>query len=120
MTRELEETAGSGPLFLFLSRVGRMIWISRPTIKPDLRRVAAYFNDPLYAVVTTFAQRLQLAGDEFGPIAAMRFDMIDDHSRHDKTAFGARPAQRMLQQLIRAQPSPTRRIIPTIPTIPMV
>ena len=59
--------------------------ISGPTVCADLRAVAANLQHPLVRVVAGLAQRLQLAGDEAIPVAAMGLDVIHDARRNDQT-----------------------------------
>jgi hypothetical protein len=60
-----------------------MIRVERIPVKPDVRTVAALLDQPLCAVVTVFAERLQLTGPELVDIAVVRLDVIADCRQRD-------------------------------------
>jgi hypothetical protein len=64
-----------------------VIRVERPTIEPDTRAETARLDEPLRAVVTRFAERLEWTEPELIDIAVMRLDVIADRRRLDDAAF---------------------------------
>ena len=95
--------------------IERMVRISRKAVDADVVAIAPQLDLPLRRLVARLAQALQFAGDECGPIAAVRCDLIDHvRSRHDP-ALQAEFAQRVLPQLQPAQSSPACRLVEAVP-----
>jgi hypothetical protein len=65
--------------------------------------------------LTWLAQALQLAGDDRVPVAPVRHDVIHDVRRRHDSALQAELAQRMLCQLMVAQPLPARGLVEPVP-----
>jgi hypothetical protein len=63
--------------------VGRVARVQRPTIESDIRTKTARLDEPLRAVVTVLAERLEWTEPEPVDVAAMRLDMITDDRRRD-------------------------------------
>jgi hypothetical protein len=85
-----------------------MIWVKWVAVEPDVAAVTIQLNLTLGAVVTAFAQRLQLAQPEFIEIAMVRLDMVDDGGQLDQAALRAEFAQRVFLQLVAAEATPAR------------
>jgi hypothetical protein len=94
--------------FLSFVPVCRMIWVKWVAVEPDVAAVTIQLNLTLGAVVTAFAQRLQLAQPEFIEIAMVRLDMVDDGGQLDQAALRAEFAQRVFLQLVAAEATPAR------------
>jgi hypothetical protein len=76
-----------------------MIGVGRPSIMPDIKRIAAQLEHAFVAVVAIITERLQGSEPELIPIAAMRLDMIG-HAREDRLPpFAAMLAKRLVKQL---------------------
>jgi hypothetical protein len=66
--------------------MARVQW---PAIKPDIGTETTRLDEPLRAVVTWLAERLERAEPEFVDVAAMRLDVIADCRRRDDAAIHA-------------------------------
>ena len=95
--------------------IGRVIPVERPTIEPDIRAETARLDEPLRAVVTMLAERLERAEPELVDIAPMRLDVITDLRRRDNASLQAILAKRMREQLVPPDPRPAPRAIPSVP-----
>jgi hypothetical protein len=95
--------------------VGRVTRVQRPTIESDIRATTARLDEPLRAVVTRFAERLEWTEPELIDIAAMRLDMIANRGRLDDAALQAILTKRVCEQLVFANPSPASRGVPLVP-----
>ena len=84
-----------------------MARIQRPAIEADIRPETAQLDEPLRAVVTRLAERLERAEPKFVDVAMMRLDVIADCRRRDEAALEAELAQWMLEQLVPANHRPT-------------
>jgi hypothetical protein len=64
-----------------------MLWVERPTIESDIRTKTARLDEPLRAVMTPLAERLEWTEPEFVDIATMRLDVITDRRRRDNASL---------------------------------
>jgi hypothetical protein len=81
------------------SAVERVVRIDRVSVNANITAITAQFDLPFRRVVARLTQRLQFPGDEVGPVASVRRDVIDDvRPRHD-SALQTELAQQMLRQL---------------------
>ena len=69
-----------------------MARVQGPPIQADIGAETACLDEPLRAVVTSFAKRLERAEPELIDVAAMRLDVIADFRRRDDTALEAERA----------------------------
>src|SRR5262249_45482312 len=81
----------------------------------NIQAITAQLDLLLRRIVARLAQTLQLAGDEVGPVAPMRRDVIDHVRRRHDSALQTELAQRMLHQLKLAQPLPACGFVEAIP-----
>jgi hypothetical protein len=64
-----------------------MARVQRPPIKADVRPETVQLDEPLRAVVTGLAERLERAEPEFIDVAAMWLDVIANCRRRDDAAL---------------------------------
>ena len=94
--------------------VDRMIRIEWPTIEPDIRAKTARLDEPLSAVMTSLAERLEWTEPEFVDIATMRLDVIADCRGHDDAALQTIRTKRVCEQLVVPDPRPACRRVPVV------
>jgi tRNA-dihydrouridine synthase len=85
-----------------------VIGIGGVAVETNIAPIAAQVDLPFRRPMARLAQTLQLASDEFSPVALMRRDVIDHVRRRHDSALQTELAQRMQYQLELAQPSPAR------------
>jgi len=107
--RDLLPTRGIVALITWVPR------IDRPAIEANIRAETARLDEPLRAVVTWLAKRLERAEPELIDVAAMWLDVIADYRRCDDAAIEAKFTQRMLEQLVPSDSSPASGGVPPIP-----
>jgi hypothetical protein len=94
--------------------IGRMIWVERPTIESNIRAKTARLDEPLRAVMTSLAERLERPEPEFVDIAPMRIDMVADSRGHNDAALRTILTKRVFEQLVVPDPSPACRGVPAV------
>jgi hypothetical protein len=92
-----------------------VIRVERPTIEPDIRAETARLDEPLGAVVTRFAERLEWTEPELIDIAPVRLDVVANRRWLDDAALQAILTKRVFEQLVLPDPSPASRGVPLIP-----
>jgi len=97
---------------LALVAIDRMASISWHAICTDARIEAVRLNKLLGRVVTTIAQRLELAQAKLVVITTMRNDVIDNSRRLQPSLALALFTQRLQHQLVFASMLPVGQIIP--------
>jgi hypothetical protein len=95
--------------------VGRVTRVQRPTIEPDIRAETARLDEPLGAVVTRFAERLEWTEPELIDIAPVRLDVVANRRWLDDAALQAKLTKRMFEQLVPPDSRPASRGVPLIP-----
>ena len=93
-----------------------MARIQRPAIQADIRPETAQLDEPLRAVVTRLAERLERAEPKFVDVASMRLNVITDFRRGYDAALEAKLTKRMLEQLVLPDPGPALGAVPSIPS----
>jgi len=82
-----------------------MARIQRHAIKANIGAKPARLDKPLRGIVATLAQALERTEPEFVHVAMMWPDVIADFCRRDDAALKAITAERMLEQLVPADPA---------------
>jgi hypothetical protein len=85
----------------------RVARVRRPPIRPYVRAETARLDEPLRAVMTPLAERLERTEPEFVDIAPMRLDVITNLRRRDNASLLAILAKRLLEQLVPPDPRPS-------------
>ena len=96
-------------------RVARMIRIERPAIDADVGAESVQLDVTLRGIVARLAKRLKRPEPKYIHVATMRLDVVADGRRRDDAALEAELAQRMLEQLMPANPRPAGGAVPAVP-----
>ena len=114
--RSVEDLAGTetdeSPAASPAVTINRVTSIGRPTISVNAGTETVQFVHPLGGVVARLAEALERTEPEPITIAVMRLDVVADLRWRDDAALEAELAQRLLEQLVPADPSPTRGTVP--------
>jgi hypothetical protein len=84
-------------------------------IFPDFIAVTTPLDQAFCCIVTWLAQRLQLAESERIPVSLVRFNVVDDASRHDQTSCCTESTEGVLTELVVGNSLPTLQCVPPPP-----